>query len=155
MRIFALIFSVFSLVVSLLAYNITNNQHDSFTTKPIPSSFTIPFGLSRSTTKTYQTISFPLTVTRDSIPATKYKSGFTYYDDHGVKTTLIKWENVSQAYYENRIKVYPALWRWSTKLEFAGVVIKGKTWTDDCWIDVYTGKAYLDEKKHQVVYYNK
>jgi hypothetical protein len=67
---------------------------------------------------------------------TKYDAGFTYYDTRGCKCTLLEWTNG----------------RWRTSFEWLGVTAEG--WTDDCWIDLYTGKAFLNEQIHQIVYYN-
>ena len=72
---------------------------------------------------------------------TKYKAGFSYYDNRGIKNTLLKW-----------IKVDANLYRWSIKCEWMGVT--ELAWTDDCWIDVYTKKAYLNERTHKIVYYD-
>lgn len=71
---------------------------------------------------------------------TKYRPGFTYYDKCGVKHTLKQWLYVGGAN------------RWKCESEFLGV--KAETWTDDEWIDVYTGKAYLDQQKLKIVYYD-
>lgn len=71
---------------------------------------------------------------------TNYKAGFVYHDSRGIKCTLIKWVNLGMDY------------RWKTKFEQHGVSAYG--WSDDCWIDLYTGKAYLDEQTNQFVYYS-
>ena len=71
---------------------------------------------------------------------TKYKPGFSYYDNRGCKCTLIKWVDVGMGF------------RWKTKFEWLGVTCYG--WTDDCWIDVYTKKAFVNERTHQIVYYD-
>lgn len=76
---------------------------------------------------------------------TKYEPGFEYTTNHGEKATLIKWVYVGDSF--NGVEEY----RWRVLVEkggFAAVV-----WTDDCWIDVSIGKAYLDEKQHKIIYY--
>jgi hypothetical protein len=72
---------------------------------------------------------------------TNYKKGFSYYNTSGVKCTLIRWENVGMDGY-----------RWKTKFEQFGVSAMG--WTDDRWIDLYTGKAFLNERTNQITYYD-
>lgn len=85
-----------------------------------------------------------LKVSSDFKP-TRYKSGFTYYDNKGVKNTLLKWVKVGTWF---GVDTY----RWRVKAEFLGV--SALVWTDDCWIDVYTQKAYLNERTHKIVYYD-
>ena len=68
---------------------------------------------------------------------TKYEAGFTYYDTSGIKCTLIKWNGE----------------RWETLFEERGIGAMG--FTDDCWIDLYTKKAFLNEQTHQITYYDK
>lgn len=75
---------------------------------------------------------------------TNYKPGFTYYDSRGIKCTLIKWEKVGGMIANER--------RWRAKFECMGETSYG--WTDDCWIDLYTGKAFLNERNHQIIYYD-
>lgn len=80
---------------------------------------------------------------------TKYKSGFVYYDSRGVKNTLLKWTRVTKPgtlFYDHDE------YRWRVKMEFCGVIAYG--WTDDCWIDLYMHKAYLNEQLHKIVYYD-
>jgi hypothetical protein len=72
---------------------------------------------------------------------TNYKAGFSYYDSRGTKCTLIKWESIGMGFY-----------RWKTRFEQFGISSMG--WTDDCWIDLYTGKAFLNERTHQITYYD-
>lgn len=67
---------------------------------------------------------------------TNYKKGFTYHNNRGEKCTLIAFING----------------RWKTKFQIYGVYAIG--WTDDCWIDIATGKAFLNEQTHQIVYYD-
>jgi predicted small secreted protein len=76
---------------------------------------------------------------------TAYKEGFTFYDDRGVKATLLKWTYNGKMF---GVDTY----RWRTNWEYAGVSSLG--WTDDCWIDLYTGKAYYDKKNMKIVYYD-
>lgn len=75
---------------------------------------------------------------------TNYKKGFSYYDSRGVKCTLVKWEKQGQFPFSE--------YRWKTRFEFMGVSTTG--WTDDCWIDLYTGKAFLNEQTHEITYYD-
>src|SRR5688572_7324193 len=63
---------------------------------------------------------------------TSYKAGFVYYDGQGIKTTLLKWVNTGKWLGVNE-------YRWRTRLDVGGLSVLA--WTDDCWIDVYTGKA--------------
>lgn len=71
---------------------------------------------------------------------TNYKAGFVYYDSRGTKCTLIKWISLGIDY------------RWKTKFEQFGVSSYG--WTDDCWLDVATKKAFINEQTHKIVYYD-
>lgn len=85
-----------------------------------------------------------LKVSNDFKP-TNYKAGFTYYDNRGCKNTLLKWTFVGKWFGVN-------IYRWRIKCEWLGVT--ALAWTDDCWIDVYTQKAYLNERTHKIVYYD-
>ena len=79
---------------------------------------------------------------------TKYKPGFTYYNDCGNKITLIEYKKVATDFYG--IDDY----RWRALSEMVGTEIKYLIWTDDCWIDLYTDKAYYDRRNHKIVYYD-
>lgn len=76
---------------------------------------------------------------------TKYKPGFTFYDDYGTKITLVKWEEIP-------LMSWRTIHRWRARFERGGYSALG--WTDDCWIDLYTGKAYYDRRNHRIVYYD-
>lgn len=86
------------------------------------------------------------TTTIDLFSQTKsrYQKGFTFYDNRGIKVTLVEWVKLPS--------VFGDLYRWKAKFEGLGVVADG--WTDDKWIDVYTKKAFLNEQTHQIVYYD-
>lgn len=75
-------------------------------------------------------------------PKSRYEKGFSFYDYRGAKMTLVKWTNVGQGFG----------YRWTVKVEWLGVTADG--WTDDQWIDLYTGKCFLNERTHQMVYYD-
>lgn len=75
---------------------------------------------------------------------TKYKAGFKYTTQRGEKMTLIEYIKDGQLFGVD-------LYRWRVKIEWLGVSVVA--WTDDCWIDVATKKAYLNEKLHKIIYY--
>lgn len=75
---------------------------------------------------------------------TKYKSGFEYTTNHQEKAILLKWV---YSHNEMGIKIY----RWRVKIKKFG--ISAIVWTDDCWIDLSTNKAYLDKQKNEIIYY--
>lgn len=75
---------------------------------------------------------------------TKYKPGFVYYDNNGFPTTLLSWVKAGSLY---GVDTY----RWRIKINLMGGV-ETLAYTDDCWIDVRTGKAYID-KDYQIKYY--
>lgn len=70
----------------------------------------------------------------------RYEKGFSFYDNRGAKLTLVEWG------------MYGFKYRWRCKIEWMGVT--AEAYTDDCWIDVYTEKAFLNERTHQIVYYD-
>ena len=73
--------------------------------------------------------------------ATRYAPGFSYQTPRGEKATLLRWVNAGRGPY-----------RWEVLLEMGGKTYKA--WTDDQWIDVATGKAFLSEQTNQVMYYD-
>ncbi len=82
----------------------------------------------------------------DDFKQTAYSVGFTYYNEQGLKTTLIKWVKTGTW-------LGVDMYRWRIKIEFGSQNILA--WTDDCWIDVATGKAYLNTQLHKIIYYDK
>lgn len=70
----------------------------------------------------------------------RYKPGFRFYDNDR-KVTLLKFIDVGMGHF-----------RWKAQFELLGVKAIG--FTDDCWIDLYTGKCFLDERRHKIVYYD-
>lgn len=74
----------------------------------------------------------------------RYEKGFSYFDGRGTKVTLVEWVKVGSGIMEH--------YRWKTRNEFAGITFDA--WSDDCWIDLYTGKCFLNERTHQMVYYD-
>ena len=78
---------------------------------------------------------------------TSYKPGFKYWDYNSqVWVTLLKWQKIPASH------GFPPIWRWRTRLvNKFGFTIKEKTWTDECWIDLNTGKAYYDEEHLRII----
>lgn len=75
----------------------------------------------------------------------KYEPGFSYRDNRGAKITLLEWIKIDHSLMNDK-------YRWRIKCELLG--IETLAWTDDCWIDLYTGKAFLNEQTHQITYYD-
>jgi hypothetical protein len=78
----------------------------------------------------------------------KYEKGFTYFDDRGTKITLLEWVNV----FNDSTNPNSILYRWKVKCEAFGII--SEAWTDDCWIDVYTKKAFLNKQTNKILYYD-
>ena len=70
---------------------------------------------------------------------TKYKEGFEYVNQQGNSCVLIKWADSGFGIY-----------RWKIKLVVIGDFYT-EAWTDDRWIDVCLGNAYLDTNTHQII----
>lgn len=64
----------------------------------------------------------------------KRPDGFEYYDNDG-KVTITGWKQLG--HFEE--------YRYTFKKEAFGVVVNGMT--DDCWIDYYTGEAFMKDNK--------
>lgn len=75
---------------------------------------------------------------------TKHKPGFGYWAD-GHKIVLEEWKCVGEGFINPRLKEY----RWRCREYYFGQVIH--IWTDDCWIDLYTGKSYYDDQKQRII----
>lgn len=70
----------------------------------------------------------------------RYKSGFVFYE-HGTKVTLLKWIDVGHGMY-----------RWKANFQLGN--ISGIGYTDDCIIDLYTDKAYIDTRRQKIIPYD-
>lgn len=102
--------------------------------------FILPFASNSQTMKDSDSLN-KLKVGTDFKP-TNYSKGFEYLNNQGQKSTLLNYEKVTTMY---GVDIY----RWQIRIAF-GVSAIG--WTDDCWIDVALGKAYLDANINKIIY---
>lgn len=77
---------------------------------------------------------------------TKYKKGFKFLDSNGVYFELLKYVPCSTDIFG------VVIYRWRVKMSTG--ITSAHGWTDDVWIDIYTGKAHLDSAKRNVIYYD-
>lgn len=79
-----------------------------------------------------------------SMKPTVYKVGFSFTNQRGEHWKLLEWK-------KNGEIMGVDAYRWWCEVKWLGITTN--MWTDDCWIDVATKKAYLNEQTHKIIYY--